>query len=314
MNIIFDIPKENNNPKTHKFCYDCGSYKFIKTISNIVCTVCGLCTSEKLYSTLQPFKEVADYSQPILTNNKKANEVTDRLLYWIQLEISIEKKITLIVDINTLANEFHILSLNYPSEYYLAAAIIFSKQFIFLSREMVIGYLFNDFNKACGKMLKKIDKLTRDKYDTFGNDLNTGLIYLKDKSNNKNDNHYNEYLSKYWEKKIIQVNNIVNGKKMTQTNVLKKSRLSQNSYYRNKKRLNGYNQYKQLGRPSIIDSCPEAINIILQLYKEGKTLIQIKEYLIDNLLNFVELKIYYKIISLSIQAIRNYILKNRNNI
>ena len=241
-------------------CGSCQNTQTRWTKSFIVCKDCGTCL-DKVYETdlFEPsFKEVSEYSQPLLNDNLKSVQVVENLIVWSKLDITLRTKRQLIAYTSILKERLKINNITYPSEYYLAACIIFSKKFD-IDANLSLEYLSAEFSKTHIEMIKVASEIEQSLWDKGKNTIKNLILYDTTELNNESVDYIDRYLDDYWKSKINKVMQIQkNGKLKTEREILEKAKLPVSSYYRAKKRLtDGPNRKKSKGK--ITDEIGERI-------------------------------------------------------
>ena len=221
-------------------CSYCHCPNTSKTIQYIVCNNCANCI-DRTYETdfYDPqFEEVSKYSHPLLDDDNRSISTIERLIHWSKRDIKYDSKRIMIIQTTILKNKLKSNNITFPSEYYLAASIVFSKRYG-MEANIPLEHLSYDFNSLHEQMLKKALNITHDLYDTSKNKHSCPDLKAPSEINKGTPNYITKYINDYWDKKIIQVDKIKTAKNKSVVKILKNTKISKSSYYRAKNRLNG---------------------------------------------------------------------------
>jgi hypothetical protein len=220
-------------------CINCKKTDVRYTVQFIICNRCGECL-DRIYETdlYEPsFKEVSEFSQPLLQDNLKSVTVIENLLSWSKLDITLRTKQQLIAYTSILKEQLRINSITYPSEYFLAGCIVFSRKFD-IDANIALEHLSSDYTKKHGEMIRIASEIEQSISANSKNTIENLILYDTTELNNETIDYIDRYLDDYWKIKINQVLKIQkNGKLKTEREILRKAKVSASSYYRAKKRI-----------------------------------------------------------------------------
>lgn len=296
-------------------CHDCNSTTLITTESRIVCHQCGLVATETIYDygPILSDNQTYDTYEPLLENGKLVVDVVKRLKNWLGRDITLQLEMALTDEVERLANELLLYDPKcYPSQYYWAGAIVYSRRYQHVTRKQVVQYLYGGFDKGCERMHKLLGDIVQEKHINKKNSktpLEKRVSFFKTKLIERSSNCYENYLKEYWLDKILQVDKIKNGKpQLTEDEILERSRIKhKKEYYKQKdKLLNG--KFKEYGRPKIFDKWDKAGDYILDLHDSGLDPGEIKQRLFSDYIGEISCYEEYSDVAFcSVRTIRNYI-------